>query len=69
MSATICTNCGGFVTGKYYPDAIEAQNKTKETLDVLAEDDARECENKLVIIPECAFRPVVMLSHCTGDAA
>jgi len=36
--------------GKHYPDAIEAQSKTNDTLDILAEDDARECENKLVML-------------------
>jgi len=36
--------------GKYYNDAIIAQKMTKDTLEILADDDARECENKLVML-------------------
>jgi pre-mRNA-splicing helicase BRR2 len=35
--------------GKHYPDAIQAQEMTTATLEILADDDARECENKLVM--------------------
>jgi pre-mRNA-splicing helicase BRR2 len=35
--------------GKFYTDAVQAQEIAGETLKVLAEDDARECENKLVM--------------------
>jgi len=36
--------------GKYYNDAITAQKMAGDTLEILADDDARECENKLVML-------------------